>query len=71
MWHTDPLLGNGYCYATASQIRNSTGAVATQRLSRNNRTVGSGVFYAVRAEVLQAGQSLVIAVQEYSELVVE
>jgi hypothetical protein len=56
----DPMLGNDretkkrnsdHCYATTSFICNSTGAVATPRLARNNgSTIGSGVSYVVRSE---------------------
>jgi hypothetical protein len=58
LWHIDPLLGN-------DRETNETAAVAGQRPARNSEsTVGSGVFYVVRSEVIRlARPSLVQLVQ--------
>jgi hypothetical protein len=47
MWHVDPLIGND------RETNNETTAVARQRAARNiGSTVGSGVSYVVRSEVI-------------------
>jgi hypothetical protein len=43
----------GHCYATASLMRNSAGAIARQRSALNGgSTVGGCVFYVVRSEAI-------------------